>query len=508
MVRLSQSGVRDRLDDLDPATLLGLVAAVYDARGWAVDRVDRVDGAVLATPPGDDEPQRLVPAAHPDAADADATSVTVVDAADLRELLQYAVDEGTRTTLCRRFFDCEPTALAAREPATELATEPTVDGPETSEPGDAATEPTANVSPPGVARAGDVERSTGGTGGRAPTDRDGKPADDGERSTLRLLAVGMAAALVVGGVVTAAGPGFESPLAGAADAAPSVSGSDEGGELPGNDTESDRPAVMDREGVPVAPDGHRVSGSGDPFPPGVDDRGVTDASTLADAHEAALSNRSYRLSITHREYVDGELRGVATERAVVAAPNHYRSRVGRLGTVTHESQAIAGGSTYANGTVGYVRTDGDVRVRTEVRPPVASPPADVAGIADRTERLVRWYLSVTDSRIAGYTAREGTTTYRITYAGDPWPASQNVTGWARVDEDGLVRELHREYTPAAAPTVRVEVTVRIRPGPVTVTRPSWVPSESETATASERRRPSGAGPTTTDRRTPRRRPNV
>ena len=51
------------------------------------------------------------------------------------------------------------------------------------------------------------------------------------------------------------------------------------------------------------------------FPRGVDATGVTNAAALADAHEATLSNRSYRLTITYLEFEDGELRGAAHEQA-------------------------------------------------------------------------------------------------------------------------------------------------------------------------------------------------
>jgi hypothetical protein len=496
MVCLSQADVRDRLDGLDPTDGVALVAAVYDARGWAVDRVD---GVVVATPPGDDDPRRLVPADHP-AAGADAT--TVVDAATLRELLQYAVDGETRARLCRRFFDCEPAALAASP--TPPADGRDGDGAATAERVGTAPTSTRNASTPAAARSGEGDRRTQGptdaNGGRETGD-ERSPSARPDRSTLRLVAVGVVAALVVGGVVTAVGPGVESPFSGTADAAPNGAGTgtdapDSGG-VPGNDTESDRPDVMDREGDPVAPGVVPVSGPDGPFPPGIDADGVTNAAALADAHEAALSSESFRLSITHREYVDGELRGVAQERAVVAAPDRYRSRVGRLGTVTHDAATVASGSAYANGSVGYIRTDSGVRVRTEVRPPVASPPADVVGIVDRTERLVRWYLSVDDSRLVRATATAETRTYRIAYADDPWPASRNVTGWARVDDDGLIRTLHREYTPSSAPAVRVEVTVRVRRVPVTVTRPAWVPSESRTNASDRVERTTTAGTGTT-----------
>jgi hypothetical protein len=337
--------------------------------------------------------------------------------------------------------------------------------------GNAATPRTAEGRTERTSESGVGVDVTGATGRDASdSDSGGDGDDDTSISAARWTAVGLAIVVVVGGLVAAVGPGLTSSTGGEGPG-DAVAGTGAGAET--NATTTDESAVMTREGRPVAPDWRGVAANEDQTPPGVNSTAVTDASRLADAHEAALSEQPYRLDITYREYADGELRGVATERVVVASADRYRSRVNRLGALRHDSSVVASGSMYADGWKGYVRTDEGVRERTEVRSRISSS-ADSVGFTDRTERFIRWYLSVERSRIVEVTDRGGTTNLRIVFAGDPWPESRNVTGWARVDETGLVHELHREYTPASEPGVRIEVTIRIEPGPVTVSRPAWM----------------------------------
>jgi len=536
MTRVSREALRDCLDGLDPTELTAFVEAVYDARGW---ETARIDGDLRVTPPGADE-SRLIAirrdagdeegdtdAGEHGSADDEAVDADAVDTADLRQMVRYAVDTETRARLFRRFFDCEPSDLAegrAHDDSKPVAASGAGSnaGAGSDDTGGSSTGTTrADVSPPATGRrTGDPThrrpatdgRQTGDPTHRRPTTDDRQtgattrpPADaprherttgrgstdgasagrakettaDASIPTARWVAVGLAAVIVVGGVVATVGPG---------PASPGVDGDAGGAAIESNGTATDDgPDVMDREGLPIAPGVRRVEAADGSLPPGVDPTGVTDASALADAHEAALSDRSYRLRITHREFVDGELRGVTHERAVVESSGRYRSQVRTLGAIRHESGVIAPASTYANGTAEYVRpSESDTaRERIEIRSRTG-----MDDIVDRTERAVRWYLSVNDSRIAG--RDDEATTIRIAIRGDPWPESRNVTGWARVDEDGLVRELYREYTPTSAPNVRVEVTIRIVPGPVTVTRPEWVETTNESY---DRPAPARATPT-------------
>ncbi|WP_251341392.1 hypothetical protein [Haloplanus halophilus] len=480
---------RECLDALDDEAFAAFTAAAYEARGWDVERTD---GGLRATPPRAERPRRLAIRDPED--DRDATD-GVVDAAALHRLVAYGLAPADRTRLCREFLDRDPESFE-RRPADGTAD---ADDDVTSADDDATSADDDRTS-------GDDSAGSGGTPGRASAAVEGDgdrnrersatgdgddPGDDGgtngdgdaaggrRRLVRRATAIGLVVAFAIGVGVAALG------ASDGVGAAAVLGGNGAGGD--GTATNATGPNA-------TGPNATATNATA--YPPGVDETGITDASALADAHEAVLSNRSYRLRVTYREFADGELRGVAHERAVVASPDHYRSRVGRLGTVNHESQVVASGSMYANGTVGYVRTDEGVRQRREGRPAIGLQSAETVGFVDRTERIVRWYLSVDDSRIVGRTERDGTTTYRIAFADDPWRESRNVTGWARVDGSGLVRELHREYTPSSAPAVRIEVTVRVRPGPVTVTRPAWAPANATSANATARRRPTA--PTRTE----------
>ncbi|AZH24574.1 hypothetical protein [Haloplanus aerogenes] len=501
MTRVSREAFRDCFDGLAPEDRTAFVEAVYDARGW---ETVRVDGDLWVTPPGADESRRVAGRGVDDA-DADDT----VDAADLRQMVRYAVERETRERLFRQFFDCEPSDLAGDDPEPESSDDASARPTTATSADDTSPSSTAGATaapPPtgGHRRDGTRHRSTAtGAGDRRTDDTTRTPTDEARRErategdtvdggaptgpsresttgdddtsipTARWIAVGLVAVIVVGGVVAAVGPGLTSSGADGDDAARGSNG-------------AASPDVMEREGLPIAPGVRRVEAAEGSLPPGIDSTGVTDASALADAHEAALTDQSYRLRITHREFVDGELRGVTHERAVVESPRRYRSQVRTLGAIRHESGVVAPVSTYANGTSEYVRRSGsdEPHERIEIRSRTGT-----GDIVDRTERAVRWYLSVNDSRIVG--VGEGTTV-RIAIRGDPWPASRNVTGWALVDEDGVVRELHREYTPTSAPNVRVEITIRIVPGPVTVTRPAWVDAAAaeEEANESDMREPS------------------
>ncbi|MFB6102133.1 MAG: hypothetical protein ABEJ73_06160 [Haloplanus sp.] len=495
MTRVSRAAFRRLLDGLDDAELAAFVAAVYDARGWETEH----DDGIVVTPPGAGRPRRLaVPGDGDHVATPVGDTATAVDAADLREMVLYAVDADDRERLFRRFFDRDPADIDAatdddgapnRRPGTETATD--ADGAPNRRPG---TE-TATDADGAPTRTRDASDATGVTRHETPTaisDASGSAttrepesetgSDDEPSRTIRWLTVGLTVALV-GGVVAAAGPALPSttPTGEGGAAANGTAMPDAGDEELGATAEG-----KEGERLPVASGVRRVETTDD-LPPGVADGGVVDASTLADAHEDALTDRSYRLRIVHREFADGELRGVAHERATIAASDRYRSRVRQLGALRHESTVIGDGSAYANGETRYVRPlggrDTPESARTQSR--VATATTEPDRFADRTGRYVRWYLSVERSWLVGTTERNGTTLVRIAFAGDPWPGATNVTGRALIDEHGLVRVLRRTYVPANDPRVRVETTIRITPGQVTVTRPEWVESSrSPTPTAS------------------------
>ena len=482
---------RARLATIDRETATAFDAAVFAARGWTVDR--RGDD-LRATPPGADRPRRLVvDIGAGEHADAEADTNTAddadpirVDAAMLHELVAYALPTAERTRLCREFLDSEFGAF---------------DAPPTAERVDVGTGRNARDSASrGTA---DTWRERGGGAPASDSTADGRPGDespdhdgDGESTASRDARGSMtrrerrvragvavvALSLVLGGIVTAAGPG----LTGSAAAI-----------LDGNGTTDDAGGQAD-EGQLAA------NGS---WPPGLDGSGVGNARRLADAHEAALDGRSFRLRIVFREYDDGGMRGVAHERAVVAASGRYRSEVRRIGTIDHGSTVIGAAETYSDGERRYVRSaDGDGDAAGEsptLRPRSTMATTDPNRLVDRTERYVRWYLGVNESRLAGTVDRDGTTLYAIDFEGDPWPAATDVSGRALVSETGVVREIRRTYVPRSDRSVRIEMVVQITPEPVEVTRPDWAPAdEPRQGEAADGRN----GPAATAERERRRRP--
>jgi hypothetical protein len=446
---------RAHLSTVDHETATAFVAAVYAARGWTVDDSG---GDLRATPPGADRPRRLVVRIgddeDPDGAAVDGTDPIDVDAVTLHELVAYALPAAERTRLCREFLGREFEAFEA---------------PSTADRVDAA--PDRNVRDGMAREAADTGRTRRERGGEAPPP---EPADDGRiedaisereaesnasttRRRGRLVRAGVvviALSLVLGGLVTAAGPGLAASAAAI---------------LGGTGTTDDASGQADG-GNPV------IDGSS---PPGVDGDGVGNARRLADAHETALSGRSFRLRIVYREYDAGSIRGVAHEHAVVAASGGYRSEVGGVGTIDHGSAVIGTAATYSDGERRYVRSsDGDAAgAPPTVRSRSTMTATESPRFVDRTERYVRWYLSVNESRHVGTIERNGTTLYVIDFDGDPWPAATDVSGRALVSETGVVREIRRTHVPRRDRSVRIEVIIRITPEPVRVTRPGWVPTD-------------------------------
>ena len=450
---------RARLSTVDHETATAFVAAVYAARGWAVDRSG---GDLRATPPGADRSRRLVVRVG-DGEDAggetdavDGTDPISVDAATLHELVAYALPAADRTRLCREFLDSEFEAF---------------DAPPTADREDTGAEDTRDNMPRAAADTGWTRRERGGEASApepaddggiedAIPDCDGKSnASEGARETTtrrgRLVRAGVvvvALSLVLGGIVTVAGPG----LTGSAAAVLGGAGTTDDAGWQGDGGQS------------------VVNGSSRP---GLDGNGVGNARRLADAHENALDDRSFRLRIAYREYDDGDIRGVAHERAVVAASGRYRSEVARVGTVDHGSTVIGAAATYSDGERRYVRSsDGSGDAAGEsptVRSRRTLTATEPSRFVDRTERYVRWYLSVNESRHAGTIDRDGTTLYVVDFEGDPWPAATDVSGRALVSETGVVREIRRTHIPRRDRSVRIEVVVRLTPEPVRVTRPDW-----------------------------------
>jgi len=467
----SPTAFRDLLCGLDAAALTAFVAAVYDARGWDVDR----DGDDLLVRPGGErdwlrlvvDPDRLpadadrvvVPAL---AADAGADGTQVIDAAALLELLRYAVDDETRTRLFGEFFDRDPAEFEAPTGADDgWGGSPVAER--------SASPPTATPSAPA-----DATDATSDTPAASPP----------------TLAIGVVILLVVGGAALAVGPSLV-PFGDGEAPTDAVAG--------GNATPGDTAATASSDDAPLgSAAGDESAPSTDagttavdgPLPPGVGPSGIENASALVDAHEAALDNRSYRLSVVAREFVGGSPTAVARERTVVDGPTRYRSDVRVIGTFRQEPRAIGSVSTYANGTTRFVRltaaTDADGTVRFTERgvdsesaggPGWRSVTIDSAAdpFANRTATHLRAVLDVDDAAIVGSFERDGTTYVWIDLRRRP-PGGTDAIDSILVDEHGLVREVRHEYAylPPEASTVRTVVTVRIEPANVTATPPPWL----------------------------------
>ncbi|AXG06068.1 hypothetical protein DU500_06205 [Haloplanus rubicundus] len=470
---------RELLRGLDPEELTAFVAAVYEARGWTTER----DGDdVLVSPGGERDWRRLaVDPADPRSADADRVVVPtlagdpnadadrLLDAADILELLRYAVDDGTRTRLFREFFDREPTAFEGSNGRA---------GPSgaAGSPSESPVAATASAPTPS-SDVSDVASD-------AP-DRDDAPVADPSRRFGRRLAVAVAVLLVVGGVAVAVGPTLV-PSSGDGDDPDAAVGGNASTGTPTADGDAG-PTVDDGdEPTPAAAGTVAVDG---PFPPGVGPSGIENASALVAAHEAALDGRSYRLSVVAREFVGGRPTAVARERTVVEGPARYRSDVRVIGTFRQEPRAIGTVSTYANGTTRFVRltsdTDADGTIRFTERgnesgaaggPGWRSVTADSAvdPFANRTATHLRDVLDVDDAAIVGSFERDGTTYVWIDLRRRP-PGGTDAIDSVLVDEHGLVHEVRHEYAylPAEASTVRTVTTVRIRPANVTASPPPW-----------------------------------
>lgn len=483
MTRLSRSAVGTRLAGLDPAELTAFVAAVYDARGWetAVN-----GGDVSATPPGEDEPRRLVVSADlGGAGGADA-----VDADHLYELLAYAVDADDRAALCRRFFDCDPADLTAdgrdvagaartgRDRAASTTEHTRSDDARRSAADSAAGIPDADV---GSGSGSDADESHDDAGDAAASDAD----REGRRR--RVLAAGVVAVLVVAGVVAAAG----SPLLGSDGTAVEGAGGTVTATGTPTGTSADTAApprrqVRGDDDLPAAPGVRRLSG----YPPGVDARGVTNASALVAAHRAALTNGSYRLAVEYREYVGGRPTGRVHEETVVENATRYRSTVTTVGTFRGDAWAAANATTYADGETEYTRLTNETYADGTVILTESATEAESAGgegwrsvavtadrdrFARRTAGYLLWLLDDGDSTVVGDFERDGRTWFWIGVQPGS-AAGTDAVGSVLVDERGLVRGIHYEFTylPADSSSVRAVVSMEMTPTNASVSEPTWV----------------------------------
>jgi hypothetical protein len=218
-----------------------------------------------------------------------------------------------------------------------------------------------------------------------------------------------------------------------------------------------------------------------PYPPGLGPDGVIDANTLADTHAKAMTGQSYRWTITHREYVDGRPNAYRRETVYVASSTEYRTELEGAGDLRRADLVVAGVEVYADGETRYERQP----IADEFEDSYTVDPAPVQGVrngedayADRAERYLEWYLSVSESAVVDSFEREGTRYYWVRLGRDPYPGVENSSGSALVDENGVVHELRRQYDVPGEPGVSAVVSLRYTDvGSTTVEPPAWYEAE-------------------------------
>lgn len=399
--------VTARLARLDADDGAALVADIWAARGYDVDREgrrlraardgDSVTIGVVAPPrfgqPAVPEPAPDVVAVLGDADGLAADGVRVLDAADLAELLLYAVDRPAGRDLCERHLGAAPAALR-------------------------------------LPRSAALRRRLGAL----PT-----PATVA-RSGLRLGGVALAAVAVA---VLLAALGGSAP-AGTATPGPGIDAAASGdvGEAPA--------AVSTAEFPETYP-----PGTADVLPPGVTQSGLDEPVALGRAHREQLSGLSYALTLTERSlgnatgapsidrYLFGSLpqRGASHTTEFLVGGESYRSTA-----TLHAGGERTRASVYFDGDRWYVATPlyGNTSYRTT---PVAGSVGPVP--EELTGTLVERYLTTPETALAGVIERDGTRLYRLTANGtpDPFPGPfiRNYTAVALVDSRGVVRELSVRY---------------------------------------------------------------
>jgi hypothetical protein len=465
----SEAAFARRYRSLSAAERRDFVAALWAARGWETTGEGTEPNVVLARRDG--RTRRVaVGAPVPDDADvvvgdgtrrllaaspkrrAAAVEATSVSPADLRERLLYGIDRDAADRLYRDHF------------GVDLATAAATDAADT----------------------GGVRRRVTRVGRRVT-------ADGGVALgvvALAALLVAAAAVLAAGGLSQFAGiAGLGADAAGPEPAAPPppVDGEYAAAASAIGTAESAQrgAASLDDASLGLDEDGLTGTiGSTARTPPGVFLTGVHDADALADAHVAAVRNRSAASFVlvasgpangTDPAATTGERIGIAGDGGVemtVASATRYR-----LVESANASIASPAGDgpveTFADGDAAYRRTARSEGVETR-RLSTAETPDGTTLVAETAEEPIRRFLNGSDSTVRA--AATELPLYRIEVAGDSAALGDEVRGFravAFVTADGLVLELSAAYV--HVPTgERVRVAFRYdRFGDTAVAPPAW-----------------------------------
>lgn len=465
MASVADAPLADLCREAGPATVTDFVAALYEARGWTADR--HSDRQLVVS---DGDRDRRLAVVHPDdgvpasdlAAWADtllvvdgAAAVTgdvaVLDTASLRDQLAYAVDRPVAGRLLETHFGWTPSAdTGPTPPGPSGESDPPLDG-------------------------------DGDTSGRAST-RGGRRRADIAASLRRVWRPSagrsrvLVAAVLVLAVVGVTAVGLADIVG---DGPPAVDDSDGSRATvtatpqPVAETESDDASVEE----PPTPSAEETGGAGasvtqiETLPPGIDRSGAIVSRTLSEAHERSLTNRSYTVSLTYREFVDGLPSGVYTETVRVENATRYSADVTTRGELRTTPFTLAETDVYANGSVRFERT-GEASVERAVL-------LNYDRFLDDYSLYLLWFLDVRESTIVDSRTDRGSTTLYVVTDENPDPSVKNTTGSIVVTEAGRVRSARWSYdvsgTPSGYGNLSVTFELQVSDvGETTVREPGWL----------------------------------
>lgn len=214
--------------------------------------------------------------------------------------------------------------------------------------------------------------------------------------------------------------------------------------------------------------------------PGLTGKGVTDAFALAEAHTAVLDNTSYtRHNSGRTQYVNGTIFRQSTGRSQYTADDSW------LYTIQNGFDMNGNGSLsgWSNGErVIIARMSNNTTSYNIPRNHDGEPiPPRVLSFGTRGERIALLFSTV-ETRVTNRTTRNGTTLYRVETINVTNQAAfevgqnpRNVTFWALISSQGVVREYRLHYTATLNnSTARIHRHVRYTDiGNTTVERPPW-----------------------------------
>jgi hypothetical protein len=432
----NDTAVEHHIRRLGGEALAALVADLWAVRGYETTR----EGGVVTARHGSETVRIEVPAAGRTTGDGPADvvvavdgrpreDVCVVDAADLRERLTYAVDGAVARDLCERHLGAPPSDLR----------------------------------PPPLVRV------------RRRAERLSERSALAAIALVLLLGVGVvgAGALVfppgasAGASDEAVPAGTPTPVVGSTGPA-AVSAAPPPG-TPG----SDDPQFPSGVDVPLP-----FPSSADTLPPGVRGGSLVDPTALATAHERAMANRSHTVWLDRYRPRGSDPNRTRIQRDIDVATDGERY------LITTEEETESGGaellgSVYFNGAIPYGAVWDEANA-SYGRVFSIDPRRELASSPDRIrETVVERYLTTPTANVTGRTDWDGKTAYRIVGHGQPdgnaFGTVRNYTVVAVVDARGFVRDLTAEYTRRSGGRtyrVRHEVTYG-RIGTTAVEPPTW-----------------------------------